>query len=118
MPLPKISPAKQAILDITEEQLRKIEKKLAPFKELIQEQKDLLRVRSQILSERGGSRGTINPETIRAYFSKRDNAPASVSRIARKLSIDPSALRSHLHRGKDKSYLQNEEGDWSVIGGD
>jgi hypothetical protein len=116
----KLTPRKQAVLDVLDAQIEDLDTKLAKYQPLFDELGSLRATRARLLDERsttsgGGRRGSqLTMETVILFL--REEGASSVADIAKHAGVDPSIVRSHLNRHKDVRYRQDEDGDWELIG--
>jgi hypothetical protein len=116
----KVSPRKQAVLDVLDEQIEELETKLAKVQPLINELQSLRATRARLLDERsttsgGGRRASqLTMETVVHFL--RENGASSVADIAKHAGVDSSVVRSHLNRHMDVRYRKDDDGDWELIG--
>jgi response regulator of citrate/malate metabolism len=116
----QLSTRKAAVLDILDEQIALLEKKLAKAQPLFDELNQLKRTRATLLTERsvtgGISKNTrITMEQVIQAMREHDE-PISAVDLAKVLGVDDSVARSHLNRHKDLRYRQNGDKLWSLIG--
>lgn len=106
---------KQHELDSIDKKLRMIEKKLAPFNDLIELRNRLTGARRALLSERattnGGGRGLTQEEVVKAML---DEGRMTVHAISEKLSATTAVVRGHLNRGKDERFEKHGDNTWSL----
>ena len=116
----KVSTRKQAILDVLDEQIEALERRLAKAQPLFDELQQLKRTRATLLNERGTTgnvrAGTqVTMEEVVAYLD--EHGPSLPNDIATALHQDPNTVRSHLNRHKEVRYDKNGDGRWHLIGG-
>jgi CHASE3 domain sensor protein len=96
-----------------DQRIQRINKKLAPFDELIEKRNKLQAARRALLSERaptaGGGRGTTQEEVVDAL---RKLGSATVHQLAQQLGATEGAVRGHLNRGKDERFTRKENMEW------
>jgi hypothetical protein len=116
----QLTQRKTAVLDVLDEQIAQLEKKLEKAKPLFDELNQLKQTRRVLLSERmtTGGGGATGPrlsmeEVIRVMD---DSEGMSVSAISEAVGFSENTVRSHLNRHKDVRYEQNGDGLWSLIG--
>lgn len=109
------------VLDILDEEIEALEKKLAKVQPYIDELNKLRQTRRVLLSERQltGGGGVAGPrlsmeEVITAMRSA--DRGMTVSDLAEAVGFNESTVRSHLNRHKDERYEKNGDGLWSLIG--
>lgn len=116
----KLTPRKQAVLDVLDEQIEELEEKLKKAQPLIDDLNSLRATRARLLDERSTTSGAgrngsrLSMETV--IHDLRENGASSVPDIAKRVGVDPSIVRSHLNRHKEVRYRQDEDGDWELIG--
>ena len=116
----ELTSRKSAVLDVLDEQIAMLEKKLEKAKPLFDELNQLKQTRRVLLSERmttggGGASGPrLSMEEV--INSMDENEGMSVSAIAEAVGFPENTVRSHLNRHKDVRYEQNGDGLWSLIG--
>jgi Fic family protein len=118
----ELSASETEILDLLDQKIQRIEKKLEPFQELIDQKQRLQRTRATLLQERGGggtgsrSNGaTLTTEQVEKVFADQEEKYLAVADIAKATGFPDSTVRSHLHRKRDQKYHQ--KGDkWRLIG--
>ena len=118
----ELTQRKTAVLDVLDEQIEALEKKLAKYKPFFDELNTLKQTRRVLLSERmtTGGGGHSGPrlsmeEVIRALDGEEGMSVAAVSEA---VGFSENTVRSHLNRHKDVRYHQNGDGLWSLIEGD
>jgi hypothetical protein len=108
------------VLDGMDEELEKINAKLAKYDDLIDARNRITAARRAILAQRattanGGGRGLSQEEVVNAL---RDAGSSTVHELANKLSANESAVRAHLNRGKDERFTLDVADDgrkvWSL----
>ena len=116
----ELTQRKSAVLDVLDEQIAVLEKKLEKAKPLFDELNQLKQTRRVLLSERmtTGGGGASGPrlsmeEVIRVLD---DEEGMSVAAIAEAVGFSENTVHSHLNRHKDVRYEQNGDGLWSLIG--
>lgn len=116
----QLTSRKSAVLDVLDEQIAALEKKLEKAKPLFDELNQLKQTRRVLLSERmtTGGGGASGPrlsmeEVINAMD---EDEGMSVSAIAEAVGFSENTVRSHLNRHKDVRYSVNGDGLWSLIG--
>lgn len=117
----KLSAPKKAILDVLDEQIGELEKKLEKVQPLINELAQLRRTRATLLSERTttgsvGSGTRLTMEQVIHALRESEWESMSVTDLAKELGVNDNTMRSHLNRHKDVRYRQNGDGEWSLIG--
>lgn len=126
----KLTNREDTILDILDEQIEELEKKLQKVQPLFDELNRLRKARAVMLDERsttgnprGGTKTNLGRgsqgaqmETIISYL--REHGDASTSELAEYVGTTPGSIRAHLNRYRDERYRQNGEGNWSLIGED
>ena len=116
----ELTSRKSAVLDVLDEQIAMLEKKLEKAKPLFDELNQLKQTRRVLLSERmttggGGASGPrLSMEEV--INSMNGEEGMSVSAIAEAVGFPENTVRSHLNRHKDVRYEQNGDGLWSLIG--
>lgn len=117
-----LTDAQNAVLEVIEAQLGRINKRLKKFEPLIAERDRLTQTRRVLLSEKSqtGGRGSWNAqlsgEEVITFL--RENGPSTPQEISEGLSVAGTVVRSHLSRGKGKTYDRNDDGKWDLIEGD
>jgi hypothetical protein len=116
----KVSPRKQAVLDVLDDEIAALEAKLAKAQPLIDELNQLRKTRATLLAERsvtGGVRaGTqVTMEQVVHALRENDNESMTPGEIAAEIGADATVVRSHLNRHKDVRYRRNGDG-WELIG--
>jgi len=116
----KVSARKQAVLDVLDEEIAELEKKLEKVQHLIDELAQLKKTRATLLAERsvtGGVRlGTqVTMEQVIHALRENDNESMTPGEIAAEIGADATVVRSHLNRHKDVRYRRNGDG-WELIG--
>jgi Fic family protein len=116
----ELSTSETEILDLLDQKIQRIEKKLEPFQELIDQKQRLQRTRATLLQERGGTGrsgngATLTTEQVEKVFADQEEKYLAVADIAKATGFPDSTVRSHLHRKRDQKYHQ--KGDkWRLIG--
>jgi predicted transcriptional regulator len=116
----ELTSRKSAVLDVLDEQIAMLEKKLEKAKPLFDELNQLKQTRRVLLSERmttggGGASGPrLSMEEV--INSMTDEEGMSVSAIAEAVGFSENTVRSHLNRHKDVRYEQNGGGLWTLFG--
>lgn len=117
----KITDRAQAVLDVLDEQIAQLEKKLEKIQPFIEELNRLRQTKRVLLSEKGVTGGGGNPRTRlsqeEVILWLRNNGPAKPGAIAEGLGVPGGTVRSHLARFKDQTYESNGGGEWSLIDG-
>lgn len=111
------------VLNVLDEQIEKLERKLKKVQPLINELNQLRATRRVLLSEKGttggggaAARAKLTQEEV-IHFMREADGPVKPAEIAQHFSVDGTVVRSHLNRHKDTTYSLNGEG-WSLIGAD
>jgi DNA-binding NarL/FixJ family response regulator len=116
----ELTSRKSAVLDVLDEQIAMLEKKLEKAKPLFDELNQLKQTRRVLLSERmttGGGGATGPRLSMEEVIRVMDNEEGmSVSAISEAVGFSENTVRSHLNRHKDVRYEQNGDGLWSLIG--
>jgi hypothetical protein len=115
----KVSARKSAVLEVLDEQIGELERKLAKAQPLFDELNQLKRARATLLSERsvtGNVRAGTQVTMEEVIHFLRENGPSSPPAIATGINADANTVRSHLNRHKDVRYMKNGDGNWSLIG--
>jgi hypothetical protein len=116
----KLTARKQAVLDVLDEQIDELERRLAKAQPLFDELNSLRATRARLLDERSTTSGAgrngsrLSMETV--IHDLRENGASSVPDIAKRVGVESSIVRSHLNRHKEVRYRQDEDGDWELIG--
>jgi hypothetical protein len=119
----KVSTRKSAVLEVLDEQIELLEKKLVKVQPLVDELNQLKKTRATLLSERTttgglGGRTRLNMESVIHALRENDNDPMTPSEIASAIGTDDTVVRSHLNRHADVRYRKNGDGKWHLIGED
>lgn len=127
----KLSNREDSVLDILDEQIGELEKKLQKVQPLFDELNRLRKARAVMLDERsltgkprGGTKTNLGAgsqgsqmETIITYL--REHGEASTKELAEYVGTSVGSIRAHLNRYRDERYRQNNgSGNWSLIGED
>ena len=117
----QLTRTQNAVLEVLDDEIEKLEKKLAKVQPYIDELTRLKRTRATLLSERsvtgGISRGTrLTMEEVIRAFRDNDNEPITPNDLAKELGVDVTVVRSHLNRHADVRYRKNGNGMWTMIG--
>lgn len=116
-----LSPRKALILDILDEQIDELEKKLKKVQPLLDELNQLKRTRATLLSERTttgavSSTTRITMEQVIQALRELEGSGTPVQ-IAEAIGVSDSTVRSHLNRHKNVRYRKNGD-EWALIGDD
>ena len=118
----EVSAEAQAVLDVLDEQIEKLEKKLAKVQPFINRLNKLKQTRRVLLDEKGttGGRGNagraqLTQEEVIVVMKDRPDG-VTPAHISERLGVDGTIVRSHLNRHKDTTYERNDEGLWVYIG--
>lgn len=120
----ELSDAEQKILDSVDEQIDKVDHKLKPFQELIEQKQRLTKVKATLLNERvGSSRSSssgyaqLTHEQVTKAFQDATSRYLSVAELAQATGAPDSTVRSHLNRGRDSMYKKrSSDNAWRIIG--
>lgn len=118
----KLSSRKTAVLDILDEQIEKLEEKLAKVQPLINELNDLKQTRRVLLSEKkltgghGGGSAQLTQEMV-IQFMREAEGPVQPEDISKRYGVPGASVRSHLNRHKNHTYERTDEG-WQLIDSD
>lgn len=116
----KLSERKNAVLDVLDEQIAVLEKRLQKVQPLVNELNQLKATRRTLLSERGVTGGAgngrvqLSMESVIHYL--REHGPAMPQDISEALGVPGATVRSHLNRNKDIRYQHDPDEGWSLIG--
>jgi response regulator of citrate/malate metabolism len=110
----------ERVLEVLDEQIDLLDKKLKKVQPLIDELSKLRKTRATLLNERGptgGVRGnTLTMESVIHAFNKL-GGEATAPQIADIVGSTDTTVRSHLNRHKGSRYEQTDErGVWRLIG--
>jgi len=115
-----LTTGQEAVLEVIDAQLERLEKKLKKVEPLIRERDQLRQTRRVLLSEKsvtggGGSAGKaqLTQEEVIVYMKAQDG-PVAPKDISTALGVAGATVRAHLNRHKDTTYLLTEDG-WSLI---
>lgn len=118
----EIAPEVQPVLDILDEQIEKLEKKLAKVQPYINRLNKLKQTRRVLLDEKGltggkgnAGRAQLTQEEVITVMRDRPQG-VTPAHISERLGVDGTTVRSHLNRHKDTTYQRNDEGLWVYIG--
>lgn len=115
----KISAEQEAVLEVLDAQIEKLEKKLAKAQPLINRLQQLKQTRRVLLSEKGttggGGRSDVQLTQEQVIHFLRENGASQPQEIANALGVAGTVVRSHLHRHKDETYENTDDG-WVYIG--
>lgn len=118
-----LSDAEQEIIDTIDSQIAKLDRKLEPFNELIQERQRLRKAKAILLGESagpragGGANTQLTADQVRHAFRESKERYLSVADLAKATGAPDSTVRSHLNRGKGTSYKKKGD-NWRLIGGE
>ena len=115
----RVTARKQAVLDVLDEEISRLEIKLAKAQPLIDELAQLKRTRATLLSERsvtGSVRAGTRVTMEEVVHFLREKGPSDPPSIAACIGADANTVRSHLNRHKDVRYEKNGDGNWRLIG--
>jgi len=120
----ELRPSQNAVLEVLDEQIDRLEKKLAKVQPYINELNKLKQTRRVLLDERGttGGRGNagraqLTQEEVIQVMRDRPEG-VTPAHISERLGVDGTIVRSHLNRHKDTTYERNDEGLWVYLGAD
>lgn len=115
----ELTEAKQAILDVIDVELEKINKRLRKYEPLIAERNKLQQTRRTLLDERsstggGGRNGArLTMESVIHYL--RENGASTPQDVADAVGVPAASVRSHFNRHKNERYASDEPGIWRLI---
>lgn len=124
----ELTPTEQTIVDAIDEQLEKINRKLEPFKELLEQQQRLNKTKATLLNERVGSPGRgqggytqLTHEQVENAFRSHQKQNSgerymTVSEISHATGTPDSTVRSHLNRGRTTGMYKRKDGKWRLTG--
>lgn len=114
----------QAVLEVIDEQIAQLEKRLEKARPLIEDLERLKQTRRVLLSEKAmtGGRGSagraqLTQEEVITVMRDRPEG-VTPAHITERLGVDGTIVRSHLNRHKDTTYKRNDDGLWVYIGED
>jgi hypothetical protein len=117
-----ITETQQAVLDVLDEHINKLERRLAKVQPLIDELNKLKQTRMTLLSVRGVTSGGVRNgtkltmESVIQAMRDHDETTVNAIQLSQVLGVDPTVIRSHLNRYKDERYEQVSRGEWRLIG--
>jgi DNA-binding transcriptional ArsR family regulator len=116
----ELSERKSKILDVLDEEIKALEKKLERVQPLVDELNQLRKTRMTLLSERSvtgavSNRTQLTMESV-IQAMRSNNAGFTAGELAEGLGVDASVVRSHLNRYNETRYRKNGEGKWYLIG--
>jgi hypothetical protein len=117
----KLTARKQAILDVLDDQIDELEKKLAKVQPLINELNQLKATRRTLLAEKGNTGGAGHPSTqltmemVINYMREHEDGVEPAD-IAEHYGVPGTIVRSHLSRHNGTRYARDEDGLWGLIG--
>jgi hypothetical protein len=106
----------RGVLAGIEDELDRVDKKLAGYDELVAERRRLLAARAALTGEHGETSGSsgkrrISQEDVAAYLAEHpDSWPGE---IAEALGVPVTNVSAHLHRGKDTRFFRGGSG-WQL----
>lgn len=119
----QISKRQSAVLEVLDEQIEALEKRLTKVQPLINELNQLKQTRRVLLSEKGntsgGGRSGVQLTQEQVIHFLRENGPSTPQQIADGCGVANTVVRSHLSRHKDTTYNYDPEDKlWSYMGED
>lgn len=110
----KLSPRKQAVIAVLDEQIGALEERLGKYRPLFEELTQLKKTKSMLLNERGGGGRTVTTEMVVKVFEELEADELTTPQIADELGMNQSTVRSHLTRHEGVNYARNN-GVWSLL---
>jgi DNA-binding transcriptional ArsR family regulator len=117
----ELSERKSKILDVIDEEIKALEKKLERVQPLVDELNQLRKTRMTLLSERSvtgavSNRTQLTMETVIHALRENGNDGMTPGELAEAVGVDASVVRSHLNRYSDTRYRKNGDNKWYLIG--
>lgn len=111
---PPAGPAARGVIAQIDEQLERIDGRLAGYEPLVSERKRLLAARAALTGATRSGGPRVSQDDLAAYLQAHPGAlPAQ---IAKDLEVPVTNISQHLYRGKGTRFARREDG-WHLRGG-
>jgi hypothetical protein len=104
-------PAPRGVLREIDAELRRVERRLAPYQRLQAERERLLTARAALTGEGGRPAGRVSQEQVAEYL--REHPGSLPAQIASGLKVPVTNVSAHLYRGKRDRFERRKDG-WHV----